>query len=118
MFFTIERTKPVLKLGKLFEIYKVFIPEFSMKKALATKPRLFYDLTTYQSTRIRTTRLLVHYNLAYTLTVLYVFYIFNNLHSFYTTFILFKSESTLTLPLPYKSPFKYSLYIVIILPSS
>lgn len=44
MFFTIEKTKPVLQLEKLFEIYKVFMPEYSMKKALATKPRLFMIL--------------------------------------------------------------------------
>lgn len=44
MFFTIERTKPVLKLGKLFEIDKVFIPEYSIKKDLATKPSLFMTL--------------------------------------------------------------------------
>ncbi|WP_237440315.1 hypothetical protein, partial [Bacillus anthracis] len=46
MFFTIEKTNPVLQLGKLFEIYKVFMPEYSMKKALATKPRLFMTLRT------------------------------------------------------------------------
>ncbi len=46
-------------------------------------------------TRIRTTRLLVRYNLAYTLIVLYVFYIFNSLHSFHVIFILLILKVTL-----------------------